>query len=175
MVPKMGRPRHGEGEKRKALNLRTTDLMRNLLETAATENGLSLTQEVERRLTASFNLTVQGTRDPVLGPLLQRFAAITDLAQQRTGKEWQVDPETFWAVRAGFNELIDRLMPDEPAWAATVSGEGDGERLDRIEDWKMLGKDIARAVHPRAFRNFGLQANEVKVSLSTLTNLWPED
>jgi len=149
-----GRPRHGDTEKRKALNLRTTDEMRALLEAAAVEGGRSLTQEVERRLASTFNVSASA-QTSALGPLLRRLATVVDLAEQRTGNKWDADPETFWAVRAGFNDLVGRLMPDEPDWAASVAAGGADGYIDRINDWKTLGEDIARAVQPVAWRHPG--------------------
>lgn len=162
-----GRPRHGDTEKRKALNLRTTDEMRALLEAAAVEGGRSLTQEVERRLASTFKVSASA-QTSALGPMLRRLATVVDLAEQRTGKQWDTDPETFWAVRAGFNDLVDRLMPEEPDWAAsTARGNNDGY-VDRINDWKTLGVDIARSVLPLAWRHPGLKASEVKLNLPTV-------
>lgn len=181
-----GRPRHGETEKRKALNMRTTDEMRALLEAAAIEGGRSLTQEVERRLASTFNVTA-ATQTSTLGPLLRRLATVVDLAEQQTGKKWDSDPETFWAVRAGFNDLVDRLMPEEPEWAATVRGGGKGGYVDQIDDWKTRGVDIARAVNPLAWRHPGLKANVVALNLPTIDGepvsvpggpesaLWPKE
>ena len=149
-----GRPRHGESEKRKALNLRTTDELRALLEAAATEGGRSLTQEVERRLASTFNVSASA-QTSTLGPLLRRLATVVDLAEQRTSKQWDADAETFWAVRAGFNDLVDRLMPEEPDWAASIAAGGHDGYVDKIEDWKTLGREIARAVQPAPTRHSG--------------------
>jgi hypothetical protein len=159
MIPSKprGRPQQGPQRKTRSLNLKTSDELRALIETAAAEGGRSLTQETERRLAASFGVSASAMTTEV-GPLLRRLATVVDLAEQRTGKRWDADPETFWAVRAGFNDLVDRLMPDEPEWTATVGRSGAAGQdayVDKINDWKTLGVEIARAVQPLPWRHPG--------------------
>lgn len=52
---KGGRPRHGLSVKREPLNMRASPELRARIEEAALASGLSLSQEVERRLIASFD------------------------------------------------------------------------------------------------------------------------
>ena len=149
-----GRPPEGAKRKTASLNLKASDELRALIQAAALEGGRSLTQEIERRLASTFAVSASAMTAGV-GPLLRRMATVVDLTEQRTGKAWDADPETFWAVRAGFNDLVDRIMPQEPDWAASVAAGGDGSYADKIEDWKTLGREIARAVQPLPTRHPG--------------------
>lgn len=54
MVAKVGRPAHGPELKRSPMNMKTTATLRARIEEAARHSGLSMSQEVERRLERSF-------------------------------------------------------------------------------------------------------------------------
>ena len=83
---KRGRPplNPGEGAKRSPLNFRTTVGLRKKIEQASQESGLSMTQEVERRLILSFVTQEQD----------DKYQKILDLLLElRDGPAIQLDKE----------------------------------------------------------------------------------
>lgn len=183
-VKKRGRPPQGGPRKTRSLNLKTNEELRTLIEVAAVEGGRSLTQEIERRLESSFNLSPSQAISPI-GPLLRRFSAGVEIAETRTGKSWLEDLQTFWLARSSFNDLIDRLMPDEPNWHVTTASP-DSDQMRIIDDWKAEGREIARAVQPRPWRHPGMVADKVAVAPPTIAGvpvtssgatsaLWPQE
>lgn len=100
------------------LNMRTTAEIRQRMEKAAEANGRSLASEVEDRLLSSFN------QDDILEAmfgnaelinLFRMLAAATDIVEQRTGKSWAADYETFVAVKTAWEKLINELRPKPSA------------------------------------------------------------
>jgi hypothetical protein len=147
--------------------------MRSQIEKAAEEKGRSLAQEVESRLERSFEL------DQVLGPqeharflrliaassgsfgrLFQQIAALRNAIEARTAQSFESDPATFWAVRSGMLDLLDRMMPEEAALAVEGQLEIDDlseeDLVDEHEAWKAIGIELARAICPIPRRHSGL-------------------
>jgi hypothetical protein len=100
------------------LTVRIPDYMRAQLKTAADERHWSLTDELLRRLRASFAREREQQRDPALRAL---FYLISETArgisymQQKGGKDvvpkWNVDPSQFKALRSAMLKLLDALEP----------------------------------------------------------------
>lgn len=65
----MSRPLEGSEPKRSPLNMRTSSTLRARIEQAAKDSGISLSQEVERRLERSFR------DDDVVAAVTARMAA----------------------------------------------------------------------------------------------------
>ena len=169
-----GRPRKpAEEGKRHTLTIRLGVDMRNQVELAANRQGSSLAQEVEARLAQSFEI------DQVLGPkehakflrlvaassdffgqFLQHLAAVKNAIETRTSGSFENDPATFWAVRKGMLDLVDRMMPDEPAWVAAQQLAADDPALEYYVDerpaWEEMGIEVARAICPIPRRYPGL-------------------
>jgi hypothetical protein len=87
------------------------------LETAAAKAGRSLSEEIERRLEASFE-----REDCYGGPdtdaLLHQFAGAIGFVQQRTGRRWSQDYETYLAVieaLEGILKWVRRTMQPKPS------------------------------------------------------------
>lgn len=111
-MPKVGRgrPSLGEHAKRQPLNMRTDSAMRERIEQAAAISGLSLSQEVERRLITSF------IQDDFLGgPQTAPFSrmligTIAEIERQR-GASWRDDLPTWWAVKEATDALLKLCRP----------------------------------------------------------------
>lgn len=105
-----GRPSLGDKAKRQPLNMRTDAATRARIEQAAEESGLSLSQEVERRLDMSFQ------RDDLLGGshnstfMRMVFATIVQI-EATNGAKWVEDHDTHRAVHAAIESLIKKLRP----------------------------------------------------------------
>lgn len=105
-----GRPTQGSEAKRAPLNMKTSPSLRRSLEVAAGKTGRPLTQEVEARLERTF------AEDAIRGGA--HNAAFFHLAvasavqiETRNGSGWHEDIETFWAVKAAVNRLLDLNRP----------------------------------------------------------------
>lgn len=115
--PKMGRPPLSpEKRKRPSMGFRPTAEMRRKLEDAAGASGLSLTQEIERRLERSLE------EDEALGgrqfrAMFSLFGNAAVLIEQQTGKSCFKDWNTWAAVQEAWKSLgvIFRPLPSK-AW-----------------------------------------------------------
>jgi len=104
-APGAGRKPRGEFKGKTAtLTTRITPGTRKALERAAKESGLSLSQEVERRLDRS--ILKERNRAPDVLALAEAFAQIIENVQERTGKYWREDAFTGEAIRHGIDFLI---------------------------------------------------------------------
>jgi hypothetical protein len=110
-----------EAGKRFPLNMRTTKGIRDRLESAARANGRSLAQEVEHRLEQSFfgedaRAHFFGGAD--LDALCQQIAGAVGFVQQKTGKRWLEDYETYLAVSdalEGILKWVRQTMQPKPS------------------------------------------------------------
>ena len=103
---KSGPPPRGPFEdKHSALSTRITKKTRKRLDHATAVSGRSLSQEIELRLEQSFR-----DEDAVGGAetsaLLKLMAAGAIIVQQRTGKSWTEDWDTFVAVQQCWKKLL---------------------------------------------------------------------
>ncbi|WP_419816137.1 hypothetical protein [Glacieibacterium sp.] len=105
-----GRPRQGPEVKRAPLNMRTSPAMRTQLEEAADARGWSLTQEVEARLQRTFDEDSYrgGSHN---GAFFHLAVASARSIEERNGGRWDEDIETFWAVKAAVNSLLEVNRP----------------------------------------------------------------
>jgi hypothetical protein len=104
-APGAGRkPRGPFKGKTVTLTTRITPETRAAMERAATKSGLSLSQEVERRLDAS--VSVERNRMPDVRALAEAVALVTENVQEDTGKLWREDAFTGEALRHGNNFLV---------------------------------------------------------------------
>ncbi len=119
--PKMGRPPlPPEKRKRPSMGFRPTVELRGRLEEAAGASGLSLTQEVERRLERSFI-----DEDRLGGPLVFRLAALfgitMHLVEEVTEEKFKSDPFTFDQVVESWTAILKKLRPAEHSQIALLS------------------------------------------------------
>ena len=111
--PKMGRPPlPPEKRKRPSMGFRPTVELRGRLEKAAAASGLSMTQEVERRLERSFR-----DEDRLGGPVVFRLATLfgitKQLVEEATEKEFKSDQYTFDQVVESWMAILMKLRPAE--------------------------------------------------------------
>lgn len=119
-----GRPRHHEGEvKKAAIAVRTAPSIRDALKKAADESGRSITQEVEARLVASLERD-GGARTPETERLLTEIGNAIAEIENWTGKRWHRDRKTYGAVLQmmekgpAFKKRVDDPKEDEIVAAA---------------------------------------------------------
>ncbi len=132
----MGRPPlPPEKRKRPSMGFRPTAALRKKLEHEAASSGLSLTQEVERRLERSFgeeeNLRwafSQMFRDEALFQILHSVASVIRLIEKQRGKPWHQDPNTRHEAVLCFRDYLDaeaeRASEGAPSQDAGSSSTG---------------------------------------------------
>lgn len=108
---KGGRPRLPDDEaKRTAFTFRTTTSLRGQLAAAAEESGLSIAQEIERRLELSFfEEAIMGGRDKAL--LAKLIASAASLIEIETQHRWTEDRMTWAAVNAAVQRIMSWFQP----------------------------------------------------------------
>lgn len=166
-------PKPAEEGKRQSLTFRLSADMRTEIERAAMQKGRSLAQEVESRLERTFEIEkVLGSQEHArflrllaassdsFGRFFQQIAALKTAIEARTNALIECDPATFWAMRAGTLELLDRMMPEESAWVAaqhfTSSDQASENYVDERPTWEDVGIQVARAIYPTPLRHPGL-------------------
>jgi hypothetical protein len=132
--------------KRVALNMKATPALRARIEAAAGESGLSIAQEVERRLIESFK-----EEDRLGGPqsarVLYAVAANIEAAEHATGRRWLEDYATWFAVRYLIDETLYDFSPAPPnAEAITKAIQ---EREQSRAGLEALARDIADPPSPQ--------------------------
>ena len=167
-----GRPRHGDDAKTASLRITTTPEMRDLVVRVARESGRSVTQEVEHRLSESFEL--RGSAKSVTdAPLLTQIAGLIAMVESRTGLSWKEDQATFEAVARGVVRLVERRDPQDysPEWLeahqALLSSPEDPSiskifrKMDEpFDEARQMGDAAAEFIHPRPRRHKGLRKPE---------------
>lgn len=113
-------------DKRRAFTTRITEEMRERLEQAAAESGRSISQETELMLESAFERDIAfhamfGSAE--LNSLFKMLAAAADIVDERMGKSWKSDYETFVAMKTAWEKLINGLRPDLKAEDRTVLAE----------------------------------------------------
>lgn len=105
-----------KGNKAATLSARITVATRQRLDAAAKASGLSLSQEVERRLRLS--LDDQDTfGGPVTSWMLESIAGGMTTIERHTGRKWEEDPYTFDECRSFVDAWMARFRPDGAATA----------------------------------------------------------
>lgn len=104
-MARVGRPAEREAAKLAPLNMRTSPQLREQIEQAATVNGRSLTQEVERRLITSF-IFDDSRGGAHIGSLANMICASIQMIEQETGKRWTEDFDTFTQASSALNRLL---------------------------------------------------------------------
>lgn len=137
-----GRKSQGEFSRlNAAVSVRMPEDIRGKLELAARESGKSLTQELLRRVSDSFDRDRQRKlRDPASRALCYLLAELIELVALNslpdTGgshgiAEWRADPFTFRVVKLAFAQVLDALEPrgqitrPERDWLAPYMISGD--------------------------------------------------
>lgn len=131
---KGGRPRHGEAVKRAPMNMKTSPELRSRIEQAAELSGLSMSQEVERRLIDSFSLEDQLGGPRRVGLFRLMAWAISVIEGQHGGKL----EEDFWAfhrARGAIDGALNTIRPPLPSEIARELERVETERASAYQAW----------------------------------------
>jgi hypothetical protein len=104
------------------LKVRLKESARARLERAAKVNDWPLNREIASRIERSLSDDDQAG-GPVNSTFLRLFSAMVATAEQRTGKRWIDDLETWIAVRSSVEMLLLANRPPIPNTDAAVSAE----------------------------------------------------
>jgi hypothetical protein len=96
--------------KRYPLNMRTTKEIRDDMEAAAIASGRTLAAEVEYRLTQSLELD-RAAGGAHVGALVRLMTSAAAIIEARRRKSLSDDWETFLAVRAAWQQILDAVRP----------------------------------------------------------------
>lgn len=97
--------------KRLALNMKATPKLRGRIEAAAKESGLSIAQEVERRLIASM-AEDDRAGGLVQGDLLRTMQLVMNGANRALERDWWRDPDGWKMVAGALSDLLRQMEPD---------------------------------------------------------------
>jgi hypothetical protein len=100
--------------KRSPLNMRTTQELRDQLDTAAAESGRSLAQEVEYRLELSFLREREIYGNPATEALVKSLVMAIRYVESTTGKRWTDDMETATEAFAAAHSVMMALAVVPP-------------------------------------------------------------
>src|SRR5262245_18075923 len=101
----------GAAPKRVPLNMRTTQEMREKVERAAAQSGLSLVQEVERRLEKSFRdeeVLIGGIGGPSAEPFVRPVVYFLDI-MQRAGMDWMTNRDVAGALPGAIGIIAEAV------------------------------------------------------------------
>lgn len=110
------KPRGPFEDKQATLTTRITAQTRQRLEEAAEASGLSLSQEIERRLDRSFKedhvddeIIKERWGDKFAYNFMKVLASVKMLVENQTGKSMKDDWDTFFAVRQAWQRIIEAV------------------------------------------------------------------
>ena len=105
---KRGRPTK---EHRPTFSFRLSNDLRAKLQTSADRTGLSLSEEIERRLHESFTsatmIEMMGGQD--ISRLLMTFSYAAQIVENETGKKFWADPTTNAALKIALKSVVDLI------------------------------------------------------------------
>lgn len=95
------------------MNMKTSPELRARIEKAARESGLSMAQEVERRVLASIEAddAAGGSHNAAL---LRLMSAAIEMAENRAGARWTKDLRAWAAVKHAVSAIVDANEPALP-------------------------------------------------------------
>ena len=132
-VTRMGRPPlPADQRKRPSMGFRPTSELREKLESAAAESGLSLTQEVERRLEWSFSdpdARLQGFGSEERLKLLRTLALAVDMVETTTGKDILTDPDTASVAYDAMEGILDGILVARPGAPLDKTSPAEGQEM----------------------------------------------
>jgi hypothetical protein len=101
-----------------------------MLERASQQTGRSLSQEIEFRLEQSLRddaARIQFYGRPEVDALLKQIAGVIAIVEQKTGRRWTEDYETFLAMDAALKQILkwvrDTMMPKPSAHSVRIVRE----------------------------------------------------
>jgi hypothetical protein len=153
------------------LTVRIRDDLRRKLETAAKEEGHSLSQELQARLKWSFYQD-RNNRDPATNALSFLISEVAHRVHLRMPVPWSHDPLLFTSFRLAVTQLLEKLQPPGeiknplsklPSEAAAMLEPVDLQQLkDRWED----ANDLATRVVNDIFDSLRLAEGDIAARLS---------
>lgn len=144
-----GKPRTSTVERRPALNMRTSPELRERLEEAARARNISLTQEVIRRVEASFRAEESLDRESgraATNFLVHLIRGATASIEARTEKEWKDDARTAVLCEgaiAGVVEIILKPFPGALVVNKLLGQTEDDLRGELFEAGRQTGRVFA--------------------------------
>jgi len=120
--------------KRLALNMKATPKLRGRIEAAAKESGLSIAQEVERRLIASMAEDDQAG-GLVQGDLLRTMQLVMNGANRALESDWWRDPDGWKMVAGALSDLMRQMEPDPVEKPAAFDADAMAEHAKLHADW----------------------------------------
>ena len=147
-------------QQRSPLNMKASPQLRAQIETAAKANGLSLTQEVERRLIDSFqNEGLLG--GPETTSFFRMLAGGIAVAQSKVGGHWLKDFATFHTAKRLIEAQLEEAEPLPPKIASVMEASRAARAAEKEEKdaWSAL---IENAPEP-PFPSSGLLNENIRL------------
>ncbi|SFM92011.1 hypothetical protein [Methylobacterium pseudosasicola] len=159
---RMGRPALSADERKSAtLRFRVRESLKDQLEQAAVQSGLSMSEEFERRIADSFkfDLILRVMLDSSRGQdLFVNLGTVLETVREYSKETGTLSDKSVWAehdptragLRAAIAVLVEHLIPParEPNPAPATAAEARQERLYAVELENMVefGDEFARMV-----------------------------
>lgn len=124
----------GRAPKRVALNMKATPALRARIEEAAKESGLSIAQEVERRLIISMNNDDQAG-GVIQGDMIRAILIMMNGTTRALGAEWWTDFDGWKIVSSNILDFLRDLRPEQPPEPAPFDAQAIAEYEARREGW----------------------------------------
>jgi hypothetical protein len=117
--------------------------LRDFLEIASSASGVSLSEEVRRRLVRTLQ---EDARDQNLRSLIDDIAGVIEILKFKTGTDWHSDAATHAAFRAAILALVGERKPDGfPHFSAPHELLGGGVSVG--DDPETIGRQVVREYH----------------------------
>jgi hypothetical protein len=117
--------------------------LRDFLEITSTASGVSLSEEVRRRLMRSFE---EDARDQNLRSLIDDIAGVVEILKFKTGTDWHSDAATHAAFRSALIALVRERKPEGfPNFSAPHELFGAGVSVG--DDPETIGRQVVREYH----------------------------
>jgi hypothetical protein len=137
---KMAKPSTG---KQKQIAVSLTPDIRDFLEISSSAAGVSLSEEVRRRLVRTIQ---EDARDQNLRSLINDIAGVVEILKFKTGVDWHSDAATHTALRAAILALVGERRPDgSPLFSAPHELFGAG--VSAGDDPETIGRQVVREYH----------------------------
>jgi hypothetical protein len=137
-----GRPSKGDEAKRHSVGIRTTKALKDKMEVSCAASGRSMAQEIEYRLEQSFRDEAESADTRTL---LRMISSMIFLIEHQTGKSWRDDSDSWLAVKAAVDKVLDDNRPDD-----TASGQVQAEVEAALDKADVTGAALREyeAAHP---------------------------
>ena len=172
---KSGRPSLGKAGRRQSFTFRIREKVRDLLVAAAQSSGVSVSEEIERRVEQSFSnagVVAEMFGGVANAQLLFMFAVAIQEVERGTGKSWWQDVSTSEAVQAAIDSILlahRAHLPERRKRIEYPPLADLARRYGPFIDHFQIGNDaaaLAMAKAELAVRNAPLKASELSQSSS---------